>query len=333
MPGEGRGTRRGRGGPRAHDLVASRALSVPRVSGPLFITGGSGFVGQRVLRLLANAGFADVRVLARDPARLAAVGVLPLGWRVVRGDLARPADWRSHLEGVGTVVHLAASTGKVRQRDHVETIVAGTRRLLDAAHGADVARFLYVSSVAAGFAKIRYYHYAHAKIAAEELVRASPFDWLIVRPTMVLGPASPVLAGLRKLAALPVPLMFGAGVDVVEPIAGEDLAAFLVSALGAVPWAGRTVTVGGPERVTVGELLGRIRGGAPVARFMHLPIAPVREILGILEPLLFPILPLTAGQLATFDNPSAAESDEFTRQLATPRVPIAGMIADAPHGH
>lgn len=303
------------------------------MSGPLFITGGSGFVGQCVLRLLAHAGHPDVRVLVRDPARLSAVGVLPSGWSTVRGDLARPAEWRSHLLGVETVLHLAASTGKVRRRDQMETTVSGTEWILSAAHDAEVSRFLYVSSVAAGFANARYYHYAHAKLAAEALVRASTLDWLIVRPTMVLGPTSPVLAGLRKLAAFPLPLMFGPGTQTIEPIAVDDLAALIVAALFHTPWAGRTITVGGPERVTAEELLRRIRGGAADVRFTHLPIAPFREILGVLEPVLFPLLPLTAGQLATFDNPSVGVVSDFTQQLPSPRVGIAGMLADEPHGH
>ena len=296
---------------------------------PLFLTGATGFVGRRVVRLLAASGYSDVRLLVRDPARGQGLGDTPPAWRIVRGDLDRPAEWSSHLASAETVLHLASSTGKVRRREHFNTIVGGTERLLDAAKAAGVRRFLFVSSVAAGFANRRYYHYADAKAAAEALVSRSAFDWLIVRPTMVLGPDSPVLTGLKKLAMLPLPIMFGPGTDPVEPIAVDDLAALLVAALEVRPWGGRTITVGGPDRITTEELLGRIRGSGQ--RFMHLPLAPLRELLGVLEPVLFPVMPLTAGQLATFANSSVGDASEFTARLAAPRTHLSDMLVTASH--
>ena len=299
---------------------------------PLFVTGASGFVGRRVLRLLAQSGQTDVRLLSRTPVGLTSGGTLPHGARVVHGDLASVSSWLPALEGVDTVLHLASSTGKVRRSDHFDAIVGGTERLLDAARGAGVSRFLFVSSIAAGFEHRRYYHYAEAKRAAEALVRASSFDWLIVRPTMVLGPESPVLSGLRTLATLPLPVIFGSGNAPVEPIAVDDLAAILVAALDVNPWGGRTISIGGPERVTVEELIARIRSSAVTARFTHIPLAPVRELLGALEPLFFPLLPMLAGQLATFANPSVGASDDFTAGLPVPTTRIAAMLGEGTRG-
>jgi NADH dehydrogenase len=299
----------------------------------LFVTGASGFIGRRVLRALVRDGYEDVRLLTRHPAHISADPAvqLPLGWSVVGGDLSRPSEWKSRLEGADTVVHLAASTGKVRRREHFDAIVGGTQRLLDAARVAGVSRFMFVSSVAAGFANRRYYPYADAKAAAEALVRESAFDWLIVRPTMVFGPGSPVLAGMKKLAMLPLPLIFGSGTDPVEPIFVDDLAAMLVAALEIRPWSAKTITLGGPERVTTEELLGRLRAlgnsHKAQARFTHLPLPLFREILGTLEPLLFPLMPLTAGQLATFANPSVGDRDAFVAQLPAPAMRIAEMLA------
>jgi len=298
----------------------------------LFITGATGFVGRRVLRALARDGHEDVRLLTRHPESLSSGALvrLPASWSVIRGDLAQPAEWGASLDGVDTVLHLAASTGKVRKSVHFDAIVGGTQHLLDVARVAGVSRFLFVSSVAAGFANRRYYPYADAKAAAEALVRESAFDWLIVRPTMVFGPASPVLTGLKKLAMLPLPLIFGAGMDPVEPIFVDDLAAMLVAALAIRPWSGKTITVGGPERVTTEELLGRLRATnshEPQARFIHLPLPLFREALGAIEPLLFPLMPLTAGQLATFANPSVGDRDAFIAQLPAQTTRIDEMLA------
>jgi nucleoside-diphosphate-sugar epimerase len=293
----------------------------------LFLTGASGFVGQRVLRCLADAGHSDVRVLTRDVGRVA----LPSGWRAIRGSLEAPERWATELAGCETVMHLASPTGKISKGEYTKTIVEGTRRLLDHATSAGVERFLFVSSCAAGFTARRYYHYAEAKRAAEESVRASALETLIVRPTMVFGRGSQVLAGLRTLAMLPKPVLFGSGQHVVQPIAVEDLAVLLVAALDVRSWNAATITAAGPEPVTLEALMLRIRAavsGAPAAgRVMHLPLAPVRELLGLLEPLLLPVLPLTAGQLATFANDGHGEPHPMLAQLPAPRMDIAQMLA------
>lgn len=298
---------------------------------PLFLTGASGFVGRRVLRLLARTDYSDVRLLSRDPDRLAASGALPPSWRAVPGSLTEPDAWAEHLQGVETVVHLAAATGKVRAKVHLEVNLEGTRHLLERARQAGIRRFLFVSSIAVTYRHRPHYHYAAAKSAAEALVQSSGMNWLIVRPTVVLGPGSPALLSLRRLALLPVPLLFGRGEQPVQPIHVEDLARLLVAALAIERWGGHAIEAGGPETLTLEELLVRIRAARKPghARFRHLPLKPTRLALGVLEPILFPLLPFTAGQLALFANPSLAASDAFLAQLPAPMLGIAEMLAEA----
>jgi NADH dehydrogenase len=287
---------------------------------PLFVTGGSGFVGRRVLAALARAGARDVRVLVREPDTLAAAIPMPPTWRLVRGTLDDATGWRDALRGVATVLHLASSTGKVPAAVHERVIVGGTQRLLDAAQAAGVRRCLYVSSVAAGFADRRHYFYAESKRRAEALVRAAAMETLVVRPTMVFGEGSPVLDGLRRLARLPLPLSFGDGSAMVQPIDVDDLAGLLVAALDpSLLWGGRTMTLGGADAVTTAALLRRLRTGtsadaAAVGRLVHVPIEPLRTVLALLEPLLLPVLPFTAGQLTSFTGRSDASSNDAESQ-------------------
>jgi NADH dehydrogenase len=250
---------------------------------------------------------------------------------VVPGSLAEPDTWAESLRGVETVVHLAATTGKARPRLHRQVNLEGTRQLLARAQQAGARRFLFVSSIAVTYRDRSHYHYAAAKSAAETLVQSSGMDWLIVRPTIVLGPGSPALASLRRLALLPVPLLFGKGDHAVQPIHVADLARLLVTALTLERWGGRAVEAGGPETLTLRELLARIRARVKPARarFRHIPLRPVRLALGLLEPVLFPLLPFTAGQLALFANPSVAAPDPFLAQLPAPTLGIAEMLAQA----
>jgi nucleoside-diphosphate-sugar epimerase len=239
--------------------------------------------------------------------------------------------WSGQLEGVETVVHLAAATGKVRRQEQLEVNLEGSRRLLELARRAGVRRFLFVSSIAVTYRNRPYYHYAETKAAAEALVCNAELDWLIVRPTMVLGPGSPTVTSLRRLARLPVPLLFGKGDQLVQPIHVDDLARMLVAALALERWGGRLIETGGPETVTLEALMARIRAAdnQPARRFRHLPLGPVRMLFGSLEPVFFSLLPFTAGQLAPFANPSVAAPDPLLAQLPAPSLGIAEMLGEA----
>jgi nucleoside-diphosphate-sugar epimerase len=188
---------------------------------------------------------------------------------------------------------------------------------VEAARAAGVPRFIFVSSIAAGFPDRRGYPYAASKSEAEQIVLAAGLDTLVIRPTMVLGPGSPVLTGLRRLAGAPLGIVFGSGRVPVQPIHRDDLVDLLLGALSLDPLGGRTIEVGGPETIDLIDLLRRIRrvrtaGAGPM---LHLPLGPTRALLSVLEPALFSLLPFTAGQLASFANPGVARADPLTPQM------------------
>jgi nucleoside-diphosphate-sugar epimerase len=171
----------------------------------IVVTGAGGFVGGKLVARLRAAGEAVVGI---------GRGAEPAGWPEgviwVKADLLDPAGYEAALSGAKCVVHLAAITGKARRAEYMRGNVEATRALLGACARAGVQRFVFVSSIATTFAQRQSYHYADSKIAAERLVRAAPIAWVIVRPTMILGPGSPIEESLGKLAGLPVSPVFGA---------------------------------------------------------------------------------------------------------------------------
>lgn len=274
---------------------------------PLLITGSSGFVGRHLLSVLPATEFPDVRLLLREPGR--SLPSAP-GRQVIAGSLLDPVPLRSALRGCTTVLHLAALTGKAGRSAMFSANAEGTRVLLREAAAAGVERLILVSSVAAGFPDRRWYHYAESKRQAEDAVRASRLDWLILRPTMILGPGSPVLGGLARLARAPVGVMFGKGQVLLQPIHVADCVAILLSALRRRPLGRVVVEAGGPETITMADLLLRLRQrgrGGRTGPFLRLPVEPLRTLLGLTEPVLLPLLPFTAGQLASFVNAGTAD--------------------------
>jgi nucleoside-diphosphate-sugar epimerase len=237
----------------------------------LFVTGGSGFIGRRLLDELLSRGH-QVTGLTRSE------GALPAKASAIQGDLLEPAVYESALEGCETVLHLAAATGTASAQVLERSNVEGTEVLLGACRRHGQPRFLFISSIAVSFPDLTDYPYARSKARAEEAVRRSGLDYLIVRPTAVFGPGSPTFEGLWRLAGLPVTPLFGGGTARVQPIHVEDLVSRLADAVEDGDFEGRTVAVGGPEIVTMRDLLlslrrRRGRGGAAV----NVPFRPCRR--------------------------------------------------------
>lgn len=286
--------------------------------GALFVTGASGFVGRRVLAVAASE-FSRVIALARGELTDA-----PQGVECVRGDLLGDASWESALAGCDAVLHLAAITGKAAPREVERGVVEATAKILAAARRAGVRHFVYASSIAVRFTDQAHYPYAKKKAAAEALVRGSGLGATIVRPAIVAGPGSPVMSGLATLALAPLTPVFGDGRKRVAPIHVDDLAERLVLLAAGEPQR-EAIELGGPEAFTIDALLVGIRRARCMgeAKLLHLPLAPIRALLAALEPVLRPVLPLTAGQLATFANDGLPAPNAFAAAHPAARAVIS----------
>lgn len=112
-----------------------------------FVTGGTGFVGANLVRLLLQQGY-EVKALARPNARLDNLNGLEI--ELISGDLNDP-DLARSMQGCDCLFHVAAHYS-LWQRDRdllYQSNVLGTRNVLAAAKAAGIERSVYTSSVAA----------------------------------------------------------------------------------------------------------------------------------------------------------------------------------------
>ncbi len=113
-----------------------------------FVTGGTGFIGGRLIEKLRARGD-DVVALVRTPAK--AGGLQGQGCELVEGDLTSEDAIRRGVQGCDSVFHVAAvykvGIPESEQPAMRETNVRGTERVLDAAIEAGIPRIVYVSTV------------------------------------------------------------------------------------------------------------------------------------------------------------------------------------------
>lgn len=290
----------------------------------LFVTGATGFIGRALIERIATRNDVTVTALVRRiPAVLEGLAV-----RYVEGDLLASDGWRSELEGADTVLHMAAATGKLPRAEIHRVNVDATERLLDLARIAQVERFLFVSSIAAKFADAPHSHYAASKRAAERMVLDSPLRTLIVRPTMVLGRGSPIGRKLRMLATSPVMPVFGDGHARIQPVHVDDLAAMLLDLARSGVFDGRIVEVGGPDAIEIETFLRAVRRtvrGAEGA-LLHVPVGPLRTLLALVERVSVNLVPVTAGQLASFTNDGTVDPRSAYAGPIEPRHAIVSIV-------
>ena len=166
----------------------------------LFVTGGSGFIGQALVTKLA----ADHQVRALARSREAADIVRACGATPVDADLGtiRP----HHLSEVDVVLHCAALVSDWAPPGEFERVnVEGTRAMLSVAREAGVRRFVHMSSDSVLFdgsdlvdvdedtpyPDSNDYPYAVSKRRSEQIVRAAnapDFETVCIRPVLVWGP-------------------------------------------------------------------------------------------------------------------------------------------------
>jgi nucleoside-diphosphate-sugar epimerase len=167
-----------------------------------FVTGGSGFIGARLIRRLVSDGWA-VRALARSPS--AAEKVRSAGAEVIEGDLERVEAMQAGAADCAHAFHAAAHLGEWGSRSEFERInVGGTRNVLRACRDAGVRRFVHVGTEAALLAGRPLVNvnedeplrpdskapYAATKAMAEQAVldaNGNGFETVVVRPRLVWG--------------------------------------------------------------------------------------------------------------------------------------------------
>ncbi len=148
----------------------------------VFVTGGTGYLGQPLIRALIQRGHA-VRALARAASRQK----LPRAATTVIGDALDAATFAHAVAPAETFVHLVGtphpSPAKAEQFRAVDRV--SIEAALSAASQAGVRHFVYLS--VAHPAPVMQ-AYIQVRVEGESLVRASGIAATIVRPWYVLGP-------------------------------------------------------------------------------------------------------------------------------------------------
>ena len=242
----------------------------------VLLLGASGFIGRELFAALAARGHRVVAAV-RDPASAPPFASEPPR-SVDLNRATKPEDWLALLEGIDAVVNCAGILQATRSQS-IEAIHAKAPiALFKACEKAGIRRVVQISAISAdreaGTA------YALTKLAADEWLRASSLDWVVLRPSLVHARgAYGGTALFRAMAAMPfaIPLP-GAGNQEFQPIHVDDLAQVVIQALETDRLVRATLDPVGPDRVTLRAILADLRRwlGFGAARLVSIPQPLVR---------------------------------------------------------
>jgi nucleoside-diphosphate-sugar epimerase len=249
------------------------------------VTGASGFIGRAAVSALAATGH-SVRAASRKPNRTPSQANIE--WMELP-DLEKDVDWSPLIAGIDIVVHLAAIAhrGEAGAGDYLRVNHAATAELAKCCRRHAVKRLIFMSSIAAQTGSAADHvvtendeprpvtGYDRAKLAAEEDIRRSGVPFTILRPVTVYGPGAKAnIALLMRIAALPLPLPFGAFRNRRSLVAIENLVRAILLCLDSPQTLSETFIVSDPEPITLADMFAALREGAGRSP-MLVPIPPM----------------------------------------------------------
>lgn len=279
----------------------------------LFITGAAGFIGNNLIQRIDPTRYQNIYCLSRTGGATTEFALKSNYFQFIKGDLCEPESYSSYLESCDTVVHLAAATGKAAPEQYFNVNARGTQLLVERCEQQGVKNFLYVSTIAVKYPDKTRYYYAQSKEQGEHAVKTSRLNYVIVRPTIVIGQGALIWKTLSTLARKPVLLMLGEGTARIQPIYIDDLTDCLLTILRENLFAREIFEVGGPEKITFERFLKRIHhfyyGKEPSV--VHIPLKPVVSVLSFFENFFNSTLPISVGQLSAFSNDGTIEMNRL----------------------
>ena len=246
----------------------------------ILVTGGTGFVGRRVVECAVAA---DHEVISLSRGTRSRGHVYPV--RNVNIDLLRPEGLLETLHGVDAVIHSAGLLREESDQSFERAHVGATANLIEHCRRAGVGKLVYLSAlgVRAGTPNL----YLRSKWESEGLVSESGLAYTIFRPSLIFGTGDRLISGLLSwVRVVPLIPMVEEGDTRLQPVWVGDVASALVKSASDRSTDGRVYDLGGPVAMTFADLVDLLKkssGGnaynLKLPEFLATPFVKLGELL------------------------------------------------------
>lgn len=281
----------------------------------ILITGANGYVASYTIRaLLAGAGAKPpIRAMLRSQRQFDKLRRFGDSVQPVLGDVTDPASLDAAMQGVQTVIHLAA-VNRDRGNVTMERVNAqGTINVVDAARRAGVKHIITV--VGLGADARRPYPLAHTQGVGVDYLMASGVPYTVLEASVIFGEGDEFINTLAGLARIPpVMIVPGDGKSKFQPIAAQDVAACVVRSLNNPQVVNARLQICGNEVLTLEQIIDAVIAELGVSRLkLRMPVGLLRIAVGVMDKVL-PKPPVTPSLLAQLGVDNVA-TDNATEKV------------------
>jgi len=287
----------------------------------IVVAGGTGLLGRAITTALLDAGHQVTATSRSNPASD------PIDSRALwaSADVTVPGTLPAAVQGADAVVDAVqfpnSPIENPRKGFTFERIdLGGTRNLVDAARAAGVRHFIGLSGVGAS-ADARY-HWQRFKWEEEQYIAASGVPFTVFRPSWIYGERdvslNRFLGFTRFLPFVPV---IGNGRARINPLYIGDLGAHVAAAVAKGNPTGQVFEIGGPETLTMDEVIRCALQVAGKRRFLlHNPVFVMKAVASLVQ--FAPGRPLTPGAIDFITMDGVADNTNLTASFGLPLTPL-----------
>ena len=227
----------------------------------ILLCGANGFIGRHLERALGAGGHHVLR-----------------GVRTRRNCSDIPIDyahdtsmevWLPRLTGIDAVINAVGILSEEGQSTfdalHRDTPIA----LFDACVQAGVTHFVQISALSGEGAMTPY---MRSKREADAHLMSLPLNWVILRPSLIVGEDSKSSRIFRTLASMPVVMLPGSGTQRLQPVHIDDICTAVVNILASADTVRQVINAVGPEAMSYKEMLEYYRHAMGMEKPLFLPV-------------------------------------------------------------
>ena len=281
----------------------------------IFVVGGTGFVGEAVVRQLIHAGMKPFLLVRKESEKKIPSDILA-SVTIIQSSIEnfQEIEFQLREKKIDAIIYLL---GLIRENPKQKIFfqdyhLVYMQNMITIANHLGIKRFIYMS---ANGTKSHGTSYQTTKYAAEEFLRRTSLAWTIIKPSIIIGKDSKLnfLQLIDSLISSKVVPIFGDGLYKIAPVGREDVASIFITSLLNDRTINKSYIVCGLNEITYNDFVKLcLKTAKKKAFLLHISLS-IAKYVGKLG-LYFASFPFTSDQVKMITEGNTSSDDTVWKE-------------------